>query len=100
MGLKDFAFSAIVIGLARGVLVIADNGMIIDTILNAMATGLADVAPAVYTTILYVVENLLTILVPSSSSLAALTMPIFGPLTELVGLNPEGAVTALCLAEP
>lgn len=74
--------------------------MIIDTILNAMATGLADVAPAVYTTILYVVENLLTILVPSSSSLAALTMPIFGPLTELVGLNPEGAVTALCLAEP
>ncbi|MFR0869015.1 MAG: YfcC family protein [Adlercreutzia sp.] len=100
VGLKDFAFSAIVIGLARGVLVIADNGMIIDTILNAMATGLSDVAPAVYTTILYVVENLLTILVPSSSSLAALTMPIFGPLTELVGLNPEGAVTALCLAEP
>lgn len=99
-GLKDFAFSAIVIGLARGVLVIADNGMIIDTILNAMATGLADVSPVVYTTILYVVENLLTILVPSSSSLAALTMPVFGPLTELVGLNPEGAVTALCLAEP
>ena len=91
---------ALIIGLARGVLVIADNGMIIDTILNAMAMGLADVAPAVYTTILYVVENLLTILVPSSSSLAALTMPIFGPLTELVGLNPEGAVTALCLAEP
>ena len=100
MGLKDFAFSAIVIGLARGVLVIADNGMIIDTILNAMAMGLADVAPAVYTTILYVVENLLTILVPSSSSLAALTMPIFGPLTEFVGLNPEVCVTALCLAEP
>jgi len=46
------------------------------------------------------VENLLTILVPSSSGLAALTMPIFGPLTELMGLNPEGAVTAVCLAEP
>lgn len=99
-GLKDFAFSAIVIGLARGVLVIADNGMIIDTILNGLATGLEGVAPAVYTTILYAVENVLTILVPSSSSLAALTMPIFGPLTELMGLNPEGAVTALCLAEP
>ena len=100
VGLKDFAFSAIVIGLARGVLVIATNGMIIDTILNALANGLAGVAPAVYSSILYIVENLLTILVPSSSSLAALTMPIFGPLTELMGLNPEGAVTALCLAEP
>ncbi|TJW09930.1 YfcC family protein [Parvibacter caecicola] len=100
VGLKDFAFSAIVIGLARGVLVIATNGMIIDTILNALANGLAGVAPAVYSSILYIVENLLTILVPSSSGLAALTMPIFGPLTELMGLNPEGAVTAVCLAEP
>lgn len=79
VGLKDFAFSAIVIGLARGVLVIADNGMIIDTILNAMAMGLADVAPAVYTTILYVVENLLTILVPSSSSLRRSPCPSSGP---------------------
>lgn len=100
IGLKDFAFSAIVVGLARGVLVIADNGMIIDTILNGLATGLAGVPSAVYTTILYGVVNLLTILVPSSSSLAALTMPIFGPLTELMALNPEGAVTALCLGEP
>ena len=99
-GLKDFAFSAIVIGLARGVLVIANNGMIIDTILNGMAEGLAGVPSAIFTSILYLLENLLTILVPSSSSLAALTMPIFGPLTELMGLNPEGAVTALCLAEP
>lgn len=78
-GLKDFAFSAIVIGLARGVLVIANNGMIIDTILNGMAEGLAGVPSAIFTSILYLLENLLTILVPSSSSLAALTMPIFGP---------------------
>lgn len=100
VGLKDFVFSAVVIGLAKGVLVIASDGMIIDTILNSLANGLADVAPAVYAAILYLVENALSILVPSSSSLAALTMPIFGPLTELMGLNPEGAVTALCLGAP
>lgn len=99
-GLKDFAFSAIVVGLARGVLVIADNGMIVDTILNSLATGMEGVPAVVYTTILFVVIALLAILVPSSSSLAALTMPIFGPLTELMGLNPEGAVTALCLGAP
>lgn len=39
-GIADFAFSAIVVGLARGILVIASDGMIIDTILNALATGL------------------------------------------------------------
>lgn len=96
-GIADFAFSAIVVGLARGILVIASDGMIIDTILNALATGLGGIPAVLFTTLLYAVENLLAILVPSSSGLAALTAPIFGPLTELMGLNPEAAVWALSM---
>lgn len=96
-GIADFAFSAIVVGLARGILVIASDGMIIDTILNALATGLGGIPAVLFTTLLYSVENLLAILVPSSSGLAALTAPIFGPLTELMGLNPEAAVWALSM---
>lgn len=96
-GIADFAFSAIVVGLARGILVIASDGMIIDTILNAVATGLGGIPAVLFTTLLYAVENLLAILVPSSSGLAALTAPIFGPLTELMGLNPEAAVWALSM---
>lgn len=96
-GIADFAYAAIIIGLARSILVIAENGMIIDTILNAMATALAGVPTPVYTTLLYIVLGLLSLLVPSSSGLAALTMPILGPLTQLMGVNPEAAVTALCL---
>lgn len=96
-GIADFAFSAIVVGLARGILVIASDGMIIDTILNALATGLGGIPAVLFTTLLYAVENLLTILVPSSSGLAALTAPIFGPLTELMGLNPEAAAWALSM---
>lgn len=96
-GIADFAFSAIVVGLARGILVIASDGMIIDTILNALATGLGGIPAVLFTTLLYAVENLLAILVPSSSGLAALTAPIFGPLTELMGLNPEATVWALSM---
>lgn len=96
-GIADSAFSAIVVGLARGILVIASDGMIIDTILNALATGLGGIPAVLFTTLLYAVENLLAILVPSSSGLAALTAPIFGPLTELMGLNPEAAVWALSM---
>lgn len=96
-GIADFAFSAIVVGLARGILVIASDGLIIDTILNALATGLGGIPAVLFTTLLYAVENLLAILVPSSSGLAALTAPIFGPLTELMGLNPEAAVWALSM---
>jgi len=72
--------------------------MIIDTILQALATALAGAPAAVYTTFMYIVLGLLSLLVPSSSGLAALTMPVMGPLTELMGLNPEAAVTALQFA--
>lgn len=97
-GMSDFAYAAVVIGLARSILVIAENGMIIDTILDALATLLAGVPTPVYTTFLYIALGLLSFLVPSSSGLAALTMPIVGPLTELMGVNPEAAVTALAIA--
>ncbi len=97
-GMADFVYAAVIIGIARGILVVAENGMIIDTILNALATMLAGVPTAVFTTILYFVEGLLSFLVPSSSGLAALTIPVIGPLTDLVGVNPEAAVTALSVA--
>ncbi len=97
-GMADFAYAAVVIGLARSILVIAENGMIIDTILEFLASMLAGVPTFVYTTFLYIVLGLLSFLVPSSSGLAALTMPILGPLTELMGVNPEAAVTALAIA--
>jgi uncharacterized ion transporter superfamily protein YfcC len=97
-GIADFAYAAVIIGLARSILVIAENGMIIDTILNAMATMLAGVPAALYSVFMYIVLGLLSFLVPSSSGLAALTMPVLGPLTDLMGVNPEAAVTALQFA--
>ena len=96
-GLGDFVFSAVVVGLARGIFGYRQRWLIIDTVLNALATGLAGIPPVLFTSILYVVDNLLSILVPSSSGIAALTIPIFGPLVELMGLNPEAAVTGLSM---
>ena len=64
-GLGDFVFSAVVVGLARGILVIANDGLIIDTVLNALATGLAGIPPVLFTSILYVVDNLLRFWFPA-----------------------------------
>jgi uncharacterized ion transporter superfamily protein YfcC len=94
-GMEDFAYAAVIIGIARGILVVAEGGMIIDTILNSLATMLAGVPTAVYTSMMYIVQSLLTILIPSSSGLAALTIPVMAPLTELMGVNPEASVTCL-----
>ncbi|PYG85916.1 putative ion transporter superfamily protein YfcC [Ruminiclostridium sufflavum DSM 19573] len=94
-GMKDFTYAAVIIGIARGILVIAEGGLIIDTILNSLATMLSGVSTWLYTTMMYFVLGGLTFLIPSSSGLASLTIPVLGPLTELMGVNPEASVTAL-----
>ncbi len=94
-GMKDFMFTAAVIGLAKGILVVAQDGMILDTILNALVNMLNGTPTVIFVVLLYIVMVLFGALVPSSSGMAALTMPVIAPLVELMGMNPEAAVTAL-----
>ena len=98
IGVKDLAFAAVVIGICRGILVVAENGMIIDTILNYLSGALAGVGSAAFVAVMYLVQSLLSLLVPSSSALASLTMPIMAPLCDLQGVNPEASVTVLQFA--
>ena len=88
-GCADFAYAAVIIGLARGVLVILENGMIIDTILNSLATLLGGLPKAMFSTILLAAQVLVTFFVPSSSGAAALTMPVMAPLGDLLGINRD-----------
>ena len=94
-GCKDITFAAILIGVCSGISVILSDGMIIDTILNAMANAVSGVGNAFCIVVMYIIQSLATFLVPSSSGLAALTMPIMAPLCDLRGFNPEAAVTVL-----
>ncbi|MGI6069298.1 MAG: YfcC family protein [Blautia sp.] len=98
IGVKDLAFAAVVVGVCRGILVVAENGMIIDTILNGLSSSLANFGSVAFTSVMYVVQSILTFLVPSSSALASLTMPIMAPLCDLQGVNPEASVTVLQFA--
>ncbi|SHK99768.1 Uncharacterized membrane protein YfcC, ion transporter superfamily [Anaerocolumna jejuensis DSM 15929] len=97
-GVKDLAFAAVVVGVCRGILVVAESGMIIDTILNSLSNSLANIGSVAFTTVMYLVQSLLSILVPSSSALASLTMPIMAPLCDLQGVNPEASVTVMQFA--
>lgn len=94
-GLKDIAFVAILIGLCSGILVVAQDGMIIDTILNTLSNTITGVSNGVFVGVMYAVQSLLTFLVPSSSGLAALTIPVMSSLCDLQGVNPEASVTVL-----
>lgn len=88
-GCSDFAYAAVIIGLARGVLVILENGMIIDTILNGLADLLGGLPKFLFTSILLVAQVVVSFFVPSSSGAAALTMPVMAPLADLVNINRD-----------
>ncbi len=93
-GARDLLGVALVIGLARGIVVIMDQGKITDTILNAFEgwiTGMPDVA---FVNALFATEGLLSLLVPSTSGLAVLSMPILAPLSDFAGVSRDLAVTA------
>ncbi|WP_068618531.1 YfcC family protein [Paenibacillus tuaregi] len=93
-GCSEFVYAAVIIGLARGILVIAENGMIIDSILNYLSGLLRGLPSYLFTTIMLLVHNLITFFVPSSSGEAALTMPVLAPLGDLIGINREAIVTS------
>lgn len=94
-GVKGISFAAIVIGFCNGIMIIAQDGMIIDTILNAMANILEGATNFVFVGCMYVVQSLLALLVPSSSGQAALSIPIMSSLCDLHSVNPEASVTVL-----
>ena len=91
-GCSDFAYAAVIIGLARGVLVILEGGMIIDTILNSLANLLGGLPKFLFTTILLISQVIVSFFVPSSSGAAALTMPVMAPLGDLMNVSRDVVV--------
>lgn len=89
IGASDMIGVALVIGISRGISVIMKNTSL-DTYLLSQASGvLSGVAPLVFVNVAYVIFIGLTFLVPSTSGLATISMPIFAPLTKSLGFSPE-----------
>jgi uncharacterized ion transporter superfamily protein YfcC len=93
-GFAAMSFAAMVVGVARGVFVVLDEGKIVDTIINALVTPLAQLPLTLYAMGVTVVSTVLTVPVPSSSGRVTLTMPILVPLSDLLGLSRQVTVTA------
>ncbi len=93
-GARDLLGVALIIGVARGVVVIMDAGRITDTILHGAAAIAADFSEAVFINVMLFIQVVLSFAVPSSSGLATLTMPIMAPLADFAGVPRDLVVTA------
>lgn len=92
-GARDLLGVALIIGLARGV-VLMDAGNITDTILHRAEVSVSGLSAVVLINVIYWIEVLLSFFVPSSSGVAVLSMPIMAPVAVFVGTGRDLVVTA------
>ncbi len=93
-GARDLLGVALIIGIARGITVIMNNGLITDTVLNWAEVAVADLGGVIFINLMYGLFLPLSFLIPSSSGLATVAMPIMAPLASFAEVPAELVVTA------
>lgn len=93
-GARDLLGVALIIGIARGITVIMNNGQITDTVLHWAESALGDVGAAGFAVVMFTLFLPLSFLIPSSSGLATVAMPIMAPLAVFVDVPEHLVVTA------
>jgi uncharacterized ion transporter superfamily protein YfcC len=93
-GSRDLLGVALIIGIARGITVVMNNGLITDTVLNWAEQALGDVGEAGFAVVMFLLFLPLSFLIPSSSGLATVAMPIMSPLAGFANVPAELVVTA------
>jgi len=93
-GARDLLGVALIIGLARGIVVIMDAGHMTDTILHWAEGTVAGLNRIVFINVMYWIEVVMAFFVPSTSGLAVLSMPILAPVGDFAGVERSLIVTA------
>ena len=93
-GVKDIQSAALIVGLAGGIVIILNNGKIIDTILYRLSESISDTGKIGSISMMYLVQNLINLIMPSGSAKAALTMPVMSQFSDLIGVSRQAAVMA------
>ena len=93
-GAADLVGVAFIIGISRGITVLMDGGKITDTVLYWGEHALEGAGSVGFILLVYLIYLPLSILIPSSSGLATLSVPIMAPLGQFAGIGGELIVTA------
>jgi len=93
-GAKDIASAALIVGFAGGIVVILEDGHILDTILFGMASVTSHFGGVLAAQAMYVLQLILNFFIPSGSTKAVLTMPLLAPLADLSGITRQTLVLA------
>lgn len=94
LGAKSMAGGAVMVGIARAILVVMQDGAIIDTIVHGLSVAIMGLPKSVTALGIYVVQVVINFFIPSGTGQAAATMPIMIPLADVLDINRQVAVLA------
>ena len=93
-GARDILSAALVVGFATGIVIILQDGKIVDSILHGMQESLSGTGEASSLTAMYGIQAVINFLIPSATAKAAITIPIMAPFSDLVGVSRQAMVLA------
>ena len=98
-GAKDMIGAAVILGFARGIVILAENANIIDTILFNLAQVLGSISGLIASYLMLPIQMFINFFISSGSGQAALTMPILAPLGDLIGISRQLTVLIFQLGD-
>ncbi len=98
-GAKDMIGVALIIACGRSLLIIAQQGMVMDTLLHYASNGIALLPRWVVAQSMLLIQSGINFFIHSGTAQAALTMPVMAPLSDLVGVSRQTSVFAFQLCE-
>ena len=93
-GARDILSAALVVGFASGIIVILQDGKVVDSILHGMQEGLHGSSEAASLSAMYGIQALINFVIPSATAKAAITIPIMAPFADMVGVSRQAMVLA------
>lgn len=93
-GCKDIMNAALIVGLAGGIIIMLEDGKIVDTILYAISNSLQGTGREGSLAVMYLIQNGLNLIIPSGSAKAALTIPMMAEFSDIIGIHRQLTVLA------
>ena len=93
-GAKDILSAALVVGFASGIIIILQDGKVVDSILHGMQESLERTGEVSSLSAMYGIQAVINFLIPSATAKAAITIPIMAPFSDLVGVSRQAMVLA------
>lgn len=94
-GAKGIAFGALVVGVARAILVVLEQGQIMDSIIYSLASVLESLPRQITAVGMFIVNSVINFFIPSGSGQAATIMPVMTPLADVLGITRQTTALAV-----